>query len=62
MASASSSSINVNQKFDPWAIEVVTPSESLIAMFEKNDKTKSSSSRLRAFNRAKKWQSKVFTM
>ena len=42
---------NVN----PWKTEIVTPSDYLISKFELWDKTKSSSSKRRAFQRAKKW-------
>ena len=40
---------------DPWTVEVVTPSSSLISKFSQWDKTKSSNSKRRSFNRARKW-------
>ena len=45
----------VLKNFDPWSLEVITPSESLISKFYKFDKTKSSVTKRRAFNRARKW-------
>ena len=44
---------------DPWSVKVVTPSESLIAHFDKWDMTKSNASKLRSFNRARKWISNL---
>ena len=40
---------------DPWAVEIITPSTSLISKFENYDKTKSNASKRRCFNRARKW-------
>ena len=40
---------------DPWAVEIITPSTSLISKFENYDKTKSNASKRRSFNRARKW-------
>ena len=40
---------------DPWAVEFITPSVSLISKFEHWDKSKSNASKRRAFNRARKW-------
>ena len=51
--SAISASMDVNTS--PWSIEVITPSDNLIAKFHNWDNTKSTSSRLRSFNRARKW-------
>ena len=42
-------------KINPWTIDVITPSDSLISKFAKWDKTKTSSSKRRSFNRARKW-------
>ena len=44
---------------NPGTVDVVTPSDSLIAKFEEWDKTKSTASRLRSFNRARKWVSNL---
>ena len=44
---------------DPWTVEVITPSDSLIANFQKWDLSKSTTSRLRSFNRARKWISNL---
>ena len=44
---------------DPWTVEVITPSDSLIAKFQKWDSSKSTTSRLRSFNRARKWISNL---
>ena len=40
---------------DPWSVEFVTPSDTLIAKFATWDKTKSNASKRRSFNRARKW-------
>ena len=43
------------KNFNVWTVDVVTPSNSLISKFDKYDKTKSSASKRRSFNRARKW-------
>ena len=48
-----------NLNMDPWSVDVVTPSEYLIAKFQSWDKSKSSPPRLRSFNRARKWVSNL---
>ena len=53
MASAAPSNKLVDLKVNPWTIEIVTPSDSLIAEFEIWDKTKSTALRLCSFNRAR---------
>ena len=45
----------MDKNSDPWSIEFVTPFTSLTAKFENFDKTKSSSSKRKSFNRARKW-------
>ena len=59
MATTSSSTILGDIKVNPWSVEVVTPSDSLIAKFDQWDKTKSTAPRLRSFNRARKWVSNL---
>ena len=44
---------------DPWTVEIITPSNSLISKFENYDKTKSNASKRRSFNRARKWISNL---
>lgn len=45
----------MDKNIDPWTVEFVTPSDSLITKFEKWDKTRSNASKRRSFNRARKW-------
>ena len=54
-----SSTPSVDVELNPWTVEIVTPSDNLIATFEKWDKTKSTAPRLRSFNRARKWISNL---
>ena len=49
----------VDQKFNVWSVNVVTPSDYLITKFEEWDKTKTAAPRLRSFNRARKWVSNL---
>ena len=45
---------------DPWSEStVITPSESLINLFQEWNKTKSSENRLVSYNRAKQWISRL---
>ena len=48
-----------NGKMCPWNVDIVTPSDTLIAKFYEFDKTKSTAPKLRSFNRAKKWVSNL---
>ena len=44
---------------NPWAVDVVTPSDYLITKFEEFDKTKTIAPPLHSFNRARKWVSNL---
>ena len=59
MSEISRISASMDKSMSPWTVEVVTPSDSLIAKFSEWDKTKSTASRLRSFNRARKWLSNL---
>ena len=56
MGSAIPSTSALDEKISPWNVEIVTRSNSLIAQFEKFDKTKSNAPKLRSSNRAIKWR------
>ena len=59
MSKISTISASMDKNMSPWSVEVVTPSDYLIKRFEEWDQTKSSASRLRSFNRARKWISNL---
>ena len=49
----------LGNKINPWTVDVITPSNNLINKFSNWDKSKSSTSKLRSYNRARKWISKL---
>ena len=44
---------------DPWKVDVITPSVTLVDQFHLWDETKAKEKRMRSFNRAKQWISRL---